>query len=176
MNGTLWAVIVGGGISFLGSVVGSVLLRWYERQQQAKSLAGAFYGEIAGVVYAFGKGENVEFIKSLAAAQGPVAFHIGFRKDYFVIYPACAKDVGLLKDPLPRMIVAFYTQCFSLLDNLEAMKSPDLTGMSAETREVTFNVMTEQFQKLGSEAKEICEFIQKTYGSGTAQATQKGDG
>jgi hypothetical protein len=115
---------------------------WIElakRKAERKSLAGAIIGEIAALNEIVERCRYLEGLRAVidearAGTELNVAYMYQFsvRRNPFAVYDANLARLGILRDPLPRLITQFYTQASSVLEDI------------ADMREGTFQVRDRQ--------------------------------
>jgi len=47
-----------------------------------------------------------------------MAFTVQLSQEYFWVYKHNASRIGVLRHPRPQMVATFYTQCFSIIEDL----------------------------------------------------------
>jgi sugar/nucleoside kinase (ribokinase family) len=137
----MWQTLLGGIIAITGSLVGIYATQYFQRKNEGKNIASAFYGEISAILgmikkrkYIEGAIEALEYMNETGKGQ---IFHFNYKKDHFKVYEQNISKIGLLNDPLPEKIVLFYTYIFAVLQDIEDISKPDYTfPETAELKEL----------------------------------------
>lgn len=161
MEASLWPVIVGGVIGITGSLATSVVLDRVKRKAERKSLTGAVLGEIAALGQIVERRRYIEGLRALidAAKAGkapgvPLGFQFSVRRNPFAVYDAHLGRLGMLREPLPRLITQFYAQASSILEDIADMRegknTPRTPGESVQRLEQLL-MLFEETRSLGEE-------------------------
>ena len=60
-----------------------------------------------------------QVIQHVQQTGQPMPFHFSVSHEYFGVYKNNTSRLGILKHPLPQKIATFYTQCFSILEQVK---------------------------------------------------------
>ena len=116
---TLIAVLAGAIVSFIASIL---FQAWLHRRER-KSLQGAFVGEISALLDIIQRRNYIDGLKKIIEdveqTGQPMSFHLSVSHEYFGVYKNNTSRLGILKHPLPQKIATFYTQCFSILEQVK---------------------------------------------------------
>jgi len=130
--GPLIGVGIGGLLSYLFTI--DVNRRY--RNQEGKNVASAFAGEISAILESAKHREYVRglqlLIDHVEQTGQPVSLGLNAQHDYFVVYKANATRLGMLRDPLPRLISGFYTHTFLMLEDARELSSPGFKFENAQ--------------------------------------------
>jgi hypothetical protein len=135
MDPTL-AGLIGAGIGALAgllgsaiSVLGSIAIQSYQRENERKDLASAFYGEIGALLEIVSRRRYIEHLDNtvnLVRQTNTKAFYsIKPTKEYFNVFNRNIDKIGTLPAPLPEKIVSAYTLAFSILEDVELNASKE---------------------------------------------------
>jgi hypothetical protein len=122
-------VIVGGLIGIVGGLATSAYLELARRRAERRSLTGAIVGEISALIEISERRHYIEGLRALIAearaGNDPNAiywYQFSVRRNPFAVYDANLARLGILRDPLPRLIARFYTQASAILEDIADMR------------------------------------------------------
>ena len=129
MDPTL-AGLIGAGIGALAgllgsamSVLGSIVIHSYQRENERKDLASAFYGEIGALLEIVSRRHYIEHLENtlnhVRQTNTKAFYSIKPTKEYFNVFNKNIDKIGTLPAPLPEKIVSTYTLAFSILEDVE---------------------------------------------------------
>ena len=132
----LTPIIVGGLIGIVGSIVGivgsfatSAYLELAKQKAERKNLTGAIVGEISALIEISERRGYIEHLRRVIAEAKAqpnpdigYRFYFSSRRNSFSVYDANLGRLGVMPDPLPRLIVQFYTQTASILEDIADMR------------------------------------------------------
>jgi hypothetical protein len=126
---TLTPTIIGGAIAIIGSIAAPLCFDYVKRRTERLSLTGAIVSEISALVEISERRHYTEHLrKVIARAKAETNPDMGYRfffssrRNSFPVYDANVGRLGILRDPLPRLIVRFYTQTASILEDIADMR------------------------------------------------------
>lgn len=137
---TLWTpllALLGVLIGIVGSLVTQVYLDGQRRKADERSLSQAIVGEISALVEIVRRRHYIEDLTALIEklkAEGDSAslgwFRFSARGNYFAVYQANLARLGMLRDPKPGLVVQYYTQVSSVLEDIKDMDGGKTTPLS----------------------------------------------
>jgi hypothetical protein len=137
MWSSLAPVIVGGAIGIVGGLVTQVWLERATRRADQRSLTEAIVGEVSAVVEICERRGYIAqldaLIKKAEAGSDPnavPAFYFSARRNYFAVYDANLARLGILRKPRPGLVVRFYTQASSVLEDIADMREGKLPALN----------------------------------------------
>jgi hypothetical protein len=127
MDTSSTSTLIGGALAIAGAVVSIYFTEWVKGRRLEKNLAWALHSEISSICAILRKRNYVSEFRSLAQdAQAGIENsrrNVKAAREYFLIYKSNASQIGLLKQPLPSRIVAFYVQGTAILEDIDALSS-----------------------------------------------------
>ncbi len=130
------SVIIGGVLAIIGGIVGNYIFLNSQKNLDRKNLEGGFAGEISAlmsIVKTRKYIENLEkIIQTIKKRHVKIPFYFQVSYNYFNVYEKNVDKLGLLNQPLPELIAKFYTQCFSILEDIKQMGKLDINAMDEE--------------------------------------------
>ena len=131
-----------GGLLGIGGVIVS---QWLNDRRARRAIAGAFAGEIGAICSIIRSRKYLESLKQLLEnieqTKQPARAVVHITHNYWTIYHANAKAIGLLSAPLALDAARFYTQLKSLTEDVrpDAHEPEDVTNAEAQlTKQITF--------------------------------------
>jgi hypothetical protein len=125
MISSLLAVIVGGFLAITGGYASTRLMEKHRLEQESRSLALAFKGEIKALLLHIARrdyaGRFQQVIAQIEATQQPFFMPFRIRFAYDSVYQENVARIGLLKGQLPELVPHFYTQLHSIMDDLVSL-------------------------------------------------------
>lgn len=157
-------------VSVFATILGGTLAFWFSRlfyrtqvEQETRNLEGAFAGEISAIL---GIAQQRHYIQHLQQTiqwvqQNNQPAHFGFsaNEEYFSVYKANASRLGLLPDPLPEHIAAFYTHAFSILEDVRRMAVPGFRFQTAQESLAALQNLLALFQANQARGNQIIQAI-----------------
>ncbi len=132
----LFPVLLGGVLTLVGGFAANYLRQRMELKSERKSLAGAFAGEIGAMLSIVERRGYLivieHLIQHINETREAWTFHFSARRNYFRVYENNASKIGILSHPLPENIARLYTQAYSILEDIDDMRSPEATAWSAD--------------------------------------------
>ncbi len=126
---TLTPTIIGGAIGIAGSLATTTYLEHLKRKTERVNLTGAIVAEISSLVEISERRRYADHLREvIAKAKAEKNPDIGYRfffssrRNSFFVYEANLGRLGILKNPLPRLIVQFYIQTAAILEDIADMK------------------------------------------------------
>jgi hypothetical protein len=126
---TLIPTIIGGAIAIGGSIAAPICVEYVKRKAERSSLTGALVGEISAIVEISERRGYIEHLRQIIAKAKAETnpdmghrFFFSSRRNSFSVYDANLNRLGILRDPLPQLIVRFYTQTASILEDIADMR------------------------------------------------------
>ena len=133
---SLFQVLLGWVLTLVGGFAGNYLRQRMDLKSERKNLSGAFAGEIGALLsiverrgYLSGIEHLIQHINETRAAW---TFHFSARRNYFRVYENNASKIGILSHPLPEKIARLYTQAYSILEDIDDMRSPEVAAWSTD--------------------------------------------
>lgn len=161
------AVLLGvvlGGLVTAGS---TLFFEWYKDSRDSRRLAQAFRGEIKALQTIVEKRRYIDLLREIVATisstQQPENIVIRVRRDYFKVYNANVERIGLLKNPLPEQIAAFYVKCNSILDDLHALDDGLWHDKPPEQQIEFYSNLLDLFEETMRDATAIANTIDEKY-------------
>jgi hypothetical protein len=137
---TLWTsslALLGVVIGFVGSLVTQVYLDGQRRKAEERSLSQAIVAEISALVeiirrrhYIEGLAKLIEEAKTAGNPASLPSFRFSARGNYFAVYQANLARLGMLRNPQPALVVQYYTQTSSILEDIRDMDEGKPAGLS----------------------------------------------
>ena len=125
----LLAAAVGGVLTILGGWANS---RWSESRrwhQERTALTGALVAEVSALMeitktrgYIEGVRAEIQHAKANLNPNKPPYFFFSSRKNTFAVYEANLGKLGVLRAPLPKLSVQFYTQVNAIMEDIKDME------------------------------------------------------
>jgi hypothetical protein len=126
---TLTPTIIGGAIAIVGSMAAPICVEYVKRRQERSSLAAAIVSEVSALVKISERRHYIEDLRAAVATAKAQSdpnisrrFYFSSRRNSFAVYEANIGRLGILRDPLPQLIVRFYTQAASILEDIADMR------------------------------------------------------
>ena len=82
-----------------------------------------------------------QLIETMNKQQVNLPFYFRVTYNYFNVYENNVDKIGLLMAPLPELIAKFYTQCFSVLEDIKLFEKMNF-------EEITFEQLIEHYKEL----------------------------
>ena len=137
MLNSLLAVVVGGFLAIAGGYASTRLIEKHRQEQESRSLALAFKGEIMALLqYVERRNYAARFeqvIEQIEATQQPFFMPMRIRFAYDSVYQENVGRIGLLKGKLPELIPLFYTQLHAIMDDLANLGDRTYAELDLET-------------------------------------------
>ena len=109
------------------------------RRAEARSVAGALVGEITALIQIAERRRYIDGLRALIAearaGNDPNAiywYQFSVRRNPFAVYDANLTRLGMLRDPLPRLLTQFYTQASSILEDIADMREGKLLARNRD--------------------------------------------
>ena len=182
-----WTILATGFVAIASGVVGYFLQDWNRRRHESRNIASAFAGEISALMELIKTRRFVEEIREFvsqlkdAVAKGQAAvpttqlYTIPITKKYFSVFENNVKRIGVLQQPLPEQIVAFYMHAFSIVDQLGSMMEVRKTISLANTERAlqAYTGLLNMFEQTTALADQLLKDLKEDY-SLSAQQTNTG--
>jgi hypothetical protein len=134
---SLLAVVIGGTLAIAGGYASTRLMEKHRLDQESRSLALAFKGEISALLLHMERrdyaGRFREVIGQIEATQQPFFMPFRIRFAYDSVYQENVARIGLLKGKLPELVPHFYTQLHSIMDDLISLGDRTYADLDLET-------------------------------------------
>mgnify|MGYP001591233823 CR=1 FL=1 len=159
----LLGVVLGGFIT-----AGSTLFfELYKDARESRRLARALRGEIKALQTIIKKRQYIDLLRNIVATisstQKPINIVIRVRRDYFKVYEANVERIGMLKNPLPEQIAAFYVKGNSIVEDLNALDDGLWHDKPAEYQIKFYSNLLDLFEETMRDADMIIETVDKKY-------------
>jgi hypothetical protein len=131
----LLQTIVGGFLTFLGGLLGNVLIQQRQRKAERNSLSSAFYGEIQALVKIIERRQYIQGIQRAindARSGREISLRIRVTRKYFNVYEKNLDKIGILPNPLPEKIVNIYTVMTTILEDLDFINDESFNERGSE--------------------------------------------
>jgi len=95
----LLQTLVGGLLTFLGGLLGSVIIQQQQRKAERNSLASAFYGEIQALLKIIERRQYIQRIQEAIEdirSNREISFRIKVTRKYFNVYEKNLDKIGIL--------------------------------------------------------------------------------
>jgi hypothetical protein len=129
--------IVGGLLALAGGIAGGHWARAADLRRARRSLASAFEGEVGALLALSERRKYVQglddLIAEMTASSGGGYFYFHAKRNYFGVFQRNLDKVGLLMAPLPKLLVTFYLQAYSVLDDIEDLHGRSETSSPEES-------------------------------------------
>ena len=122
----LAGMVIVGVLAIAGGIVGNYTFLRFQRKLDRENLKGGFLGEITALNSIVKKRKYIEHLEGVLDTMKkdrvklPFTFEVTY--NYFRVYENNVDKLGLLNQPLPELIVQFYTQCFATLEDIDRIK------------------------------------------------------
>ncbi len=163
----LICVVVGSVMGGTGAFLGNYFSKLRELKTERKSLAFAFLGEISAIRTIVEKRQYIEFlhkliehIKTTGENRIPI---IPVQLNYFNVFNANVGKIGLLEAPLSQMIVTFYSQANSILEDLREMREGRLNNYPIQDTLATLTRLLQLFEDTKGLGEKIIQEINSKY-------------
>ncbi|MBD2232234.1 hypothetical protein [Phormidium tenue] len=131
----LFQTLIGGLLTFIGGLLGSVLIQQRQRHLERKSLASAFHGEIQALIGIVQKRQYIQGIKNAIndlKSGKRITYQMRVTRKYFNVYDENLDKIGILPCPLPEMIVELYTIMTAVLEDLDVINESEFYDADPE--------------------------------------------
>lgn len=160
----LLQTLVGGLLTFLGGLLGSVIIQQRQRKAERNSLASAFYGEIQALLKIIERRQYIqriqEAIKDIRSNR-EISFRIKVTRKYFNVYEKNLDKIGILPNPLPEKIVDIYTVMTAILDDLDLIDDESFNKQETEVAALFLAELNSLLKYAVESGQEICKEIKK---------------
>jgi hypothetical protein len=167
----LAAVIVGGLVATLGGILTTVTLDSLRRRHESARLAFALKGEIAALLQQIrerGYDDRLTQVMNQIQASGQpffMPFRLRFRYDR--VYDKNVDKIGILKNPLPERIPAFYTRLASIMEDLASLGDGTYAALDLPALLRIYSDLSRLVKLTISEGEQIINTIDQLYGRTT---------
>lgn len=158
----LLQTLVGGLLTFLGGLLGNVIIQQRQRKVERNSLASAFYGEIQALIGIVERRQYIQGIqKSIEALRlnRKVSFHIRVTRKYFNVYEKNLDKIGILPNPLPEKIVDVYTVMTAILEDLDLINEESFYDQETEVSVAYLAELNSLFKYAVESGYKVCKEI-----------------
>jgi hypothetical protein len=155
--------LIGGCAAFFGSFA----LRLHELKTERRNVASAFFGELIALRSISERRKYIDHIRAgverIKTTNQPFFFHIRIKGKYFQVYEANIGKMGLLHAPIPQLISVFYTQCQSIMEDMEAMDEGRYVNMNAAESLALMTQLLALFEDTRTVGDKVLLAISKQY-------------
>jgi hypothetical protein len=158
----LLQTLMGGLLTFLGGLLGSVIIQQRQRKAERNSLASAFYGEIQALIgiverrrYIQGIQQSIEDLR----LNRKISFRIRVTRKYFNVYEKNLDKIGILPNPLPEKIVDVYTVMTAILEDLDLINEENFYHHETEVAIAYLTELHFLFKYAVESGRKICKEI-----------------
>jgi hypothetical protein len=156
--------VVLGGLITAGS---TLFFEWYRDRRDSQRLAQAFRGEIKALQAIVEKRQYIEQLRNIIgfiSAEGrSLNLVIRVRREYFRVYETNIDKIGLLKNPLPEQIAAFYVRANAILEDLNALDEGLWQDRPPEQQIKFYSELLALFEETMRDGSVIIEVIDEKY-------------
>ena len=161
----LVAVIVGGVLAIAGGIIGNYIFFKSQKDFERDSLKGSFAGEISALISIVKKRKYIEnldqLIKTMQKKQVKLPFYFQVTYNYFNVYEKNVDKIGLLMSPLPELIAKFYTQCFSILEDIKLIEKINIDEIDLEQLIGHYNELLSLFTDTLETGESVIRIVKK---------------
>jgi hypothetical protein len=161
----LFQTIIGGLLTFIGGLLGNVLIQQRQRYAETKSLASAFHGEIQALIGIVEKRQYIQGIKDALddlRSGRKITYQMRVTRKYFNVYEKNLDKIGILPNPLPEKIVELYTVMTAILEDLDVINESEFYDEDPEVvishlleLKSLFEYSVESGKKIGQKIKSM---------------------
>ena len=158
----MMASLMGGLVGGFAGFVASLLMERRNRREKIRNIASALIGEIGALVHGFETRYldmlriNVEEMENTALFSH---FHVQAQQDFMPIFHSLGSEIGLLPSPLPRDLVAWYTDLAVGLERTRAMY--DLITQNGTEMLIQLNHLTDlQYQAISGLVERSADLLE----------------
>jgi hypothetical protein len=164
----LIGVVIGAVIGGVGSFCGSYCLENSKFKREKRNVALAFAGEIAALRRIVELRHYVQGIENtlqhIRQTREPFYLFLPITREYFNVYNQNVSRIGVLDDPLPRLIAVFYTQGNAILEDFHGMTTGALEGRDIDWLIVFYKQLLELLPDTLDVGDEILAEVRRRYG------------
>jgi hypothetical protein len=155
--------LVGGLLTFLGGLLGSVIIQQSQRKSERNSLASAFYGEIRALINIVERRQYLQLIQASikeakSGEKNPIFIRV--TRNYFNVYERNLDKIGILPNPLPAKIVDVYTVMTAILEDFDLAKDSNIFEQDVDTLVAYLEELERLFQYALESGRLICKEIE----------------
>jgi hypothetical protein len=171
-------------LPLIGVVVGALLTGvltlvrdWLSNRRESKKLAFAFRGEINALAeianrrrYIENLSQAIELLKNLKnneqlpeKYEEELQYNIYVRLENFQVYRANARNIGILKFPLPEMVARYYVQANSILEDFQCFTEGHLRGKPVWVYVRRYTQLLDLMENTRTLAEDIVQKVDTSY-------------
>jgi hypothetical protein len=146
----LVGVVIGAVIGGVGSFLANYCLEKSKLRMERRNLALAFAGEIAALRrivelrrYADGIQQTLQ---TVIQTREPFYLSMPISREYFNVYNQNVNRIGILEDPLPRLIATYYTQANAILEDFHGFSTGVFNDRDIDSLIATYQQLLELFE------------------------------
>ncbi|MBD2079102.1 hypothetical protein [Leptolyngbya sp. FACHB-17] len=158
----LFQTVTGGLLTFIGGLLGNILIQQRQRRAEINSLASAFYGEIQALMGIVEKRQYIQGIKDAIndlRAGRKIFYQMRVTRKYFNVYEKNLDKIGILPNPLPEKIVELYTVMTAILEDLDILNEPNFYEEDPEIVASHLAELLSLFVYATESGQEVCRQI-----------------